>query len=204
MIILPYTQIRQTETQNTIRQVILAHGIIAYPTDTLYGLGGDFFSRTARRRIDSLKGRSRKPYSAAVSGLEMLGSLVQTIPPIFWKINRDHFPGKLTLLFPAGPQIDPDLLGGGSTIGIRMPGCPPLLELIDSLQTPLISTSLNISGQPPIHCPEEIPRAFPGLDVVISGPVLPPSRGSTVVDISHNSLRILREGDVPPREILQV
>ena len=136
--------------------------------------------------------------------MPMLRKLVEKIPSIFHRIRNRHFPGPLTLLFLPAPGIDPALLHNSSRIGIRMPDCPWLLALIEDTGLPLISTSLNISGQPALMSGQEIIRRFPRLNAVIDGGTLSPSRGSTVVDIATGELKILREGDLPASEILQL
>jgi L-threonylcarbamoyladenylate synthase len=171
-----------------------ADGLIAYPTDTLYGLGGSFFSPAAQARLDALKGRSDKPYSVAVGSMAMLESLAADIPRAFYDRWQELLPGKFTFLFKPSPSIDPILVKNGDRIGIRMPGLAPLLRLIVALGLPLVSTSANRSGEPPLNDPQRIAREFPDLDLLIDGGVLPPSPGSTLVDITVTPPRIVRRG----------
>jgi L-threonylcarbamoyladenylate synthase len=104
-------------------------------------------------------------------------------------------PGKFTFLFKPHPAIDPFLLKKSDRIGIRIPGLPLLLELISALGFPLTSTSANLSGRPPLNDPQRIAREFPAIDLLIDGGVLPPSLGSTLVDVTTTPPKILRAGD---------
>jgi L-threonylcarbamoyladenylate synthase len=125
----------------------------------------------------------------------MLESLVAEVPDVFRKRFQGLLPGKFTFLFKPGPAVDPALLKGSGKIGIRMPGLPPLLELIAALGFPLISTSANRSGRPPLNDPAAIACEFPGLDLLIDGGVLPPSKGSTLIDVTGETPHIVRRGD---------
>ena len=195
MIIIPFADILAPGTFSKIRDCLRAGGAIAYPTDTLYGLGGNFLSPSAHEAVDRLKGREGSPYSAAVADPAMLESLVAEVPEVFRKRLQGLLPGKFTFLFKPGPAVDPALLKGSGKIGIRMPGMPLLLELIAALGFPLISTSANRSGRPPLNDAAAIVREFPGLDLLIDGGTLPPSKGSTVIDLTAAPPRIARNGD---------
>jgi L-threonylcarbamoyladenylate synthase len=195
MIVIPFAAVLAPDHFASIRDCLRADGVIAYPTDTLYGLGGNFFSTAAGARIDAMKNRGDLPYSAAVADLAMLESLAAGIPAVFRERLQKLLPGKFTFLFKPGPAVDPALLKGSGKIGIRMPGLPLLLELISALGFPLISTSANLSVRPPLNDPRRIAREFPNLDLLIDGGALPPSRGSTVIDITGETPHVVRRGD---------
>ncbi len=195
MIVIPLADILAAANLKKIGDCLRADGVIAYPTDTLYGLGGNFFSPAAQARLDDLKGRSDRPYSVAVGSMAMLESLAADIPEAFYDRWQKLLPGKFTFLFKPSPAIDPALLKNSDRIGIRMPGLPPLLRLIAALGLPLVSTSANRSGRPPLNDPRCIAREFPGLDLLIDGGVLPPSLGSTLVDLTAAPPQIIRHGD---------
>ena len=195
MIIIPWNEIMANANLNEIRDCVLADGVFAYPTDTLYGLGGNFFSLTLIQKIDRLKNRHDMPYSIAVGNLPMLESLTCEIPGIFYSSFFNLLPGKFTFLFAASQAIDPRLLKNSVKIGIRLPGLPPLLSLIEKIGLPLVSTSVNRSGQPPLNDPVLIAREFPEIELLIDGGVLAPSAGSTVVDLGAVPPRLVRAGD---------
>lgn len=168
-------------------------GLLAYPTDTLYGLGGDFLNAGVHRAVDRLKGRNGVPYSAAVSDMAMMDQLVEYFPPAF-AACESLLPGRFTFLLPAARHLPPVLTGGTAKVGVRIPLLPLLLRLIDASATPWISTSANRSGRPPLQDAQAIAAEFPELDLVIDGGALPPSPGSTIVDLTETPPRIVRFG----------
>jgi L-threonylcarbamoyladenylate synthase len=194
MIAVPFAAINGAVNFKKIRECLRADGVIVYPTDTLYGLGGNFYSPAVAEKIDRLKRRSDQPYSAAVGSLAMLETLATAIPEIFRQRLTRLLPGKFTFIFSAAPGVDRRLLKNGDTIGIRLPGLTPLLRLIESLAMPLVSTSVNRSGQPPLNDPAAIAAEFPEVDILIDGGILPPSQGSTIVDLTKTPPLILRPG----------
>jgi L-threonylcarbamoyladenylate synthase len=194
MRVIPLADVLADANLKAIASCLRADGVIAYPTDTLYGLGGNFFSLPAIGRVDVMKGRRDQPYSVAVGSLAMLESLAMDIPGIFYARLQKLLPGKFTFLFKPNPAVDPALLKENSRIGIRLPGLPLLLKMIAGIGVPLVSTSANRSGRPPLNDPQRIAREFPELDLLIDGGVLPPSPGSTVVDLITTPPRVVRRG----------
>jgi|GEM_PF-254230 len=185
----------------TIKNIIANHGIIIYPTDTLYGIGGNFFSLPAIEKIDTLKNRRDMPYSVIVPGLDMLHDLVDNVPEVFEVIYEKLLPGKFTFLFRVSKSIDPALVKGRDKIGIRIPNVPDMLKLVEILNVPLISTSVNRSGEPPLNDPEAIIEQFSTIDpdrgpslLLDAGP-LPESKGSTILDLTQTPVKCIRKGD---------
>ena len=199
MIVIPLADVLTVDNLRRIGDCLRGDGVIAYPTDTLYGLGGNFLSPAAHAAVDRLKGRGGAPYSAAVGDWPMLESLVRGIPAGLRERLKGLLPGKFTFLFAPGPAVDPALLKGSGKIGVRMPGLKPLLDLIQRLGAPLVSTSANRSGRPPLQDPALIAREFPGLDILIDGGTLPSSQGSTVVDLTTAPPAIVRSGEDEPK-----
>jgi L-threonylcarbamoyladenylate synthase len=198
MHIIPYDHILQEDNLFLIRKTIGNNGVIIYPTDTLYGIGGNFFSLQATAAVDAVKKRDDMPYSVAVSGMTMLESLVETIPGSFHELYEKLLPGKFTFLFKASRSLNKELLKNSDKIGIRVPNVPNLLKMIEIINTPLISTSVNRSGEPPLNDPAEIIRQFSGertVSLLIDGGILPQSKGSTILDITETPIRCLRRGD---------
>jgi L-threonylcarbamoyladenylate synthase len=178
-----------------IKTLLKKDGIMIYPTDTLYGIGGNFFSLKVVQKIDHLKGRGDMPYSAAVADCAMIERLTEELPDYFHELAAKIFPGKFTALLKAAKSLDRALLKDNDKIGIRIPGHPRLIELLEYLGIPLISTSVNRSGSPPLQDPAQIKREFSGVDLFIDAGVLPPSQGSTVLDLTVSPIRVVREGD---------
>ncbi|MCI0470234.1 MAG: threonylcarbamoyl-AMP synthase [Candidatus Aminicenantes bacterium] len=178
-----------------IKTLLERDGIMIYPTDTLYGIGGNFFSLEAGAKIDFLKGRADMPYSAAVADCAMIERLTEELPAYFFELAKKIFPGKFTVLLKAAKSLDRALLKNNDKIGIRIPGHPRLMELLAYLEIPLISTSVNRSGLPPLQDAEQIKREFAGVELFIDAGPLPPSKGSTVLDLTVSPIRVIREGD---------
>lgn len=177
-------------------------GLIIYPTDTLYGIGCNFYSVKALAKIDKVKARLDLPYSVAVSDINMLGEIVKDIPELFNKFYKEMLPGKFTLLLDPAKSVNKKLVKGSDKIGIRIPEIPGIIRLIKFLGFPIVSTSVNKSGKPPLNSPDEI-ESFLNNEVSVPLPellfidkgILPLSKGSTVIKFSDNNIELVRKGD---------
>jgi L-threonylcarbamoyladenylate synthase len=192
-----YNDILYGEHLETIEAIITGDGIIVYPTDTLYGLGGNFYSSAVIEKIDAIKRRRDMPYSVMVPNLHMLEKLVDNIPAIFQKLYHHLLPGKFTFLFKVSKNVDRALVKGNDKIGIRIPDAPKMLKLLETLKVPFITTSVNRSGQPALNDPVDIAREFAGegVSLLIDAGILPPSGGSTILDITQVPVKCIRRGD---------
>jgi L-threonylcarbamoyladenylate synthase len=195
MIHIPYSDILKKENIHQIRETVEKNGIIIYPTDTLYALGGNFFSESVSRGIDRLKNRINLPYSVVVSGPGQMKGLVDIIPDIFLQLYEKLLPGKFTFLLPLSSSLKKPHLKNQTKIGIRIPDVPLMLELVAKLNVPLISTSVNRSGQKPLTHPGPIVKNFPGIDLIIDKGPMGPSHGSTVLDLTVSPVKCIRKGD---------
>ena len=184
----------RAEEREILHQLLLNDGIIAYPTDTLYGLGGNFHSLNVHQRLDAIKGRSDRPYSIAVRDLTEMSRLAAPLPDWVSRFGGLLFPGPFTLVLQASRTVSRSLLRGGSGIGIRIPGPPFPREILTGGGMALISTSVNHSGHPPLNDPLRIQVEFPEIDGIIDGGSLPDSPGSTVLDARCNPPVVLRRG----------
>ncbi len=193
MIVVPFPDALTPAWQARILDCVRAGGILAYPTDTLYGLGGNFLLPAVHRAIDRLKGRSGVPYSAAVGSRAMMDALVTDYPPAFADLEP-LLPGRFTFLLPAAGGLAAELTGGTGRVGLRMPDLGPLRRLIVASGVPWLSTSANRSGRPPMQDPHRIAAEFPGLDLVLDAGPLPLSPGSTIVDLTATPPHIVRSG----------
>jgi len=180
----------------TVAGILLGDGIMAYPTETFYGLGAVCFSGKAVRRIYRLKTRdARKPLSLIVSGLDMVETLASCPPPLFHRLAGEFWPGPLTLVLKALPSFPARLAGPGHTIGVRIPSVPWLRRLVQEVGFPITATSANTSGEREISDPAEILRTFSDkVDIVVDGGATPGGRASTIVDITGATHSVLREG----------
>ena len=183
-------------------EILQIGGVIAFPTDTVYGLGADAFNATAVERIYEIKNRPRhQQLPLLISDLERLTVLADPIPEIAWFLARRFWPGGLTLVLPKTDSL-PAYLASGPTIAVRVPDHPVCLALIQRLGNPIIGTSANISGQPSVLTAEEVGQQLGGkIDFIINGGKCPGGRESTVVDVTCESPIILRQGIIPSDDI---
>jgi len=192
---IPLAYLSKPENLKIVIDWVLDDRILAYPTDTLYGMGGRFSSHAVIHTIDRLKGRGDTPYSVAVSGRHMMETLVERIPPQLARLFEQLFPGPYTVLLPADRRLDRHILDRSDKIGIRIPAIPSILRLIETIGIPIISTSVNLSGGIPLTRPEDIQVAFPDIGLLIDAGELPPSQGSTILDFCVEPPRLVRRGD---------
>jgi len=177
-------------------------GVIAFPTETIYGLGVDIFNEKAVNKLYQLKGRDfNKPLSIFVSSLKMLENYVEEIPPQAKELIQKYWAGPLTLVFKASSKVPKFVLAGGNTIGIRMSSHKIINEIVERLGHPITATSANISGKKEALTADEVRQYFPsGLDYIIEDSAqentITGNIASTVVDISQHDIRILREGTI--------
>jgi L-threonylcarbamoyladenylate synthase len=169
-------------------QVLRRDGIIVYPTETVYGLGGDAFSDEGLLRVYEAKGRPLgKPISIAVSDTDMLCAVACADDPALEFIGR-FLPGPVTVILEARSCIPPLLTGGTGRIGVRIPAHEMALAIIAGFDSPITATSANISGEKDPVRPGDVRVPY---DLLVDGGVLP-GVPSTVVDLVDR--RILRRG----------
>ena len=185
--------------------VIRHGGIVAFPTDTVYGLGVNVFNEEAVQKVYRVKGREeQKPIGILISDESELCGLVGEIPESAKVLMRKFWPGALTLILPAG-GVNNLLTSGSGTIGVRIPDSGIALSLIRESGVPVTSTSANLSGHASASCAEEVLGDLDGkIDMVIDGGLLDSSVSSTVVDLTSGNLRILREGRISRQTIEEI
>jgi L-threonylcarbamoyladenylate synthase len=191
----------QQEIEKGIK-ILQKGGVIAFPTDTVYGLGADAFNSTAVKRIYEIKNRPKhQQLPLLITDAERLTTLADSIPEIAWFLARRFWPGGLTLVLPKTDTL-PAYLASGPTIAVRVPDHPACLAIIQNLGNPLIGTSANISGQPAALTAEEVGQQLGGkIDFIINGGKCPGGKESTVVDATREPPIILRQGIIPADEI---
>ncbi len=179
-------------------------GVIVYPTDTFYGLGASGYDADAVRRIYRIKRREEgKPLSLVISDHRMLEEVAADIPPELLPLAEAFWPGPLTIVLSASPRLPAGLLGGSSTIGVRIPDLAWLRELVTAAGFPLTATSANLSGEMDTSVAGEVVRDFSGkVDLIVDGGDTPGGRPSTVLDLSVCPPAILREGEVSRERLL--
>ena len=183
----------------------LAEGeVVAYPTETVYGLGADASSKTALDRLQQLKGREpERAFSVLVPDLGGLLRLAPQLPGAAHKLARRFWPGALTLVV-AVPGEELCLVSSARGVGFRCSAHPTAQALARASQRPVVSTSCNRSGAPPCRNPEQITQVFGAkLPIVGGGPVggLAPST-VVAIDLSGRT-QLLREGAIPYASLLE-
>ena len=177
------------------------NGVIAFPTDTVWGVGCHVFNKQAVERIYSVKGRSKnKPLILLGSKIEHLVPFVASIPDVAKELIEKHLPGALTLILPKSPKTPYYITAGFDTVGIRIPACPVFLEMLDRAVDGhvLATTSANVSGEISGKNKDEVVKSLGNdVDYVLDdyGFV---SQGieSTIVSVENNDIKILRQGSI--------
>ena len=180
-------------------------GVVVFPTDTLYGLGADVFSLPALQRIFAIKGRPAElALPVLVAGLDQVESVALPMSNQAQELAERFWPGPLTLVMRRSPEL-PDLVtGGADTVAVRMPAHRIPLALARRLGRPITGTSANLSGQPDLLDLDSIENQLGNLvDYIIRSGPPPEGTGSTVVDITRNKPRLLREGAISLEEIME-
>ncbi len=177
--------------------------VVAYPTETLYGLGVDPFREDALERLYQLKGRpSDMPISILVRDPAMLGEVVRDLSGPARRLIEAFLPGPLTLVLAARPHLSPLLTAGTGKIGIRISAHPLIGHLFAHYPAPITTTSANPTGQPNARDARTILSYFPqGIDCILDAGPVPGGIGSTVVDVTAEEPVILREGTISAKAI---
>ncbi len=180
-------------------------GIVAFPTETYYGLAVDPFNEKALRALFCLKARDiQKPILVLISSTGQLAEVVDSIPELYQPLMKDFWPGPLTLIFPGRKNLSPLLTGGTGTIGIRISSNTIAAELCRRWGQPITATSANISGMTPAICADDVKAIFGSeVDCIVDGGRSPARRCSTIVGIRQSRLQLFREGQVGFPMILQ-
>ena len=199
MIISINPQNPQQRLINRVSEVLEKGGLIAYPTDTFYGMGANCLSEDAIRKVYLLKKRDlSKPISVIIADLSELEELVEDIPPIFKPLSSEFWPGPLTVVFRASEKLPEILLGHSRSIGVRYPDFKWVRALVRHAGLPITATSANFSDKAEIRDPKCVREDFSGkIDLIVDGGLTPGLKPSTVIDISSGSAKILREGTLP-------
>ena len=180
-------------------RVLCEGGVVAFPTETFYGLAADARNETAVEKIFRIKGRNfRNPIALIIADEREVVPLVEEIPAAAKILMQTFWPGPLTLIFRAAPSVSSRLTGGTGKIGIRVSSHPVARLLAAGLAGPLTATSANLSGGPECSSADAVVSTLGDLaDAVIDGGPTPGGAGSTILDVTVSPPRILREGAIP-------
>ena len=186
-----------------------AGGVVVFPTDTLYGLGADVFSANAVERIFQIKLRpAGLALPVLVSSWEQALSVTRGAPDLARKLAHKlagrFWPGPLTLVLPKSESLPPGVIGGMDTVAVRMPNHPVALELIKKLGRPITGTSANRSGEQDLSTIDDVIADLGNdVDYIIKAGPAPVGASSTVVDVTTDTIRLIRQGALPFQDILE-
>lgn len=182
-------------------QVLRHSGLVAFPTDTVYGVGAMVFIASAVERLYTIKGRSTdKAIAVLVGRADDLKKVTISLTPLAEKLAHAFWPGSLTLVVPKHPAV-PEAVSALPTIGVRLPDHPAARQLLERTG-PLAVTSANRSGEPSAVTGVEVLTQLSGrIDVLLDGGHVPGGIPSTVVDCTNEIPRVLREGPITLADI---
>jgi L-threonylcarbamoyladenylate synthase len=187
-------------------QLLRAHRVIAFPTDTVYGIGAHGFSEHAIAQLFAVKTRERgKAIPYLLSDAEHLPLVAREIPDVACLLATKFWPGALTLVVPASARVPKILIAGGDTVAVRVPNHRITRALIDALGVPLAATSANISGGRDPANAEQVRAQLDGrIPLILDGGATRGNVPSTVVDVTTHPPKILRVGVITVEEIERV
>jgi len=192
------------DTIHAVVEVIRNGGVVAFPTSTLYGLGAEADNPQAVERIFDIKGRQyNQPLLVLIGDASWLPGLVHEIPTKAAILMEAFWPGGITIVFNASDRVSGRLTGNTGKLGIRVPKHPVAAAIVIELASPLTGTSANLSGKggcADISCLEE--QVAEQLDGVVDAGPLKGGPGSTVIDVTFDPPRILRQGTISEHQIL--
>jgi L-threonylcarbamoyladenylate synthase len=185
-------------------EIVSRGGVIAFRTDTFYGLGANPFDSGAVNRIKALKGRAdAQPILIVISDLDQLDRFIEKPSAEFLRLSERFWPGPLTLIAAARSEVPEEMTAGTGTIGIRLPDDDDVRSLVRACGGALTATSANPASQPPAKSAQEVADYFPaGIDSIIDGGAARTDRPSTVVDVSGAAMKVIREGVVAREELV--
>ena len=185
-------------------RVLRAAGVVAYATDTLYGLAVDPRLEEAVSRLFNVKGRSEHIAIPLIAADVAQARTVGQFGELELRLAREFWPGPLTLVVPARPGLTAALLAGRQTIAIRVPAHAVARALAAALGCPITSTSANVSGGAAPASPQQLDAAIAaGIDAVIDSGAAPGGAPSTIVDATSGRLQLLRAGAIAWERVLR-
>ena len=178
-------------------------GIVAFPTDTVYGLGASISISRAVEQVYRVKQRPRDmALPLLLADKSQISEVAQVVPQIAWLLADKFLPGALTMVLFKSESVSDIVTGGDETVAIRIPAHPIPIALIRGVGTPIAGTSANLSGQPSALTAEEVyTQLGDKVDLIIDGGRCPGGLESTIVDLTGETPVILREGAISREEL---
>ncbi len=185
----------------SVAGVIRGGGVVAFPTETFYGLGADPHQPEALRRVLGLKGRDAadKPLLLIAASLEQVAEWVRDLPPVFDRLAAHFWPGPLTMVLPAREGLPAPLLGPGGGVALRISGHTVARALCRACGTAITGTSANPTATPPCADAAAVEQTFvDGLDAILDAGPTSGGEASTIVDLCAAEPRLIRAGATEP------
>jgi L-threonylcarbamoyladenylate synthase len=198
-----------SEIQQQVEQgisILKRGGIVAFPTDTVYGLGACANINQAVERVYKLKKRPQnRALPLLLADIWQISEVAESVSQIAWLLARNFLPGALTLVLHKSSFVPNIITAGGNTIAVRIPAHPVPVTLIQGLGVPIVGTSANLSGEANSLTADEVYTQFrDSIDLVIDGGQCPGGKESTVVDVIRETAVVLREGAISREELERV
>lgn len=198
------TEIVTHEDFDLLVEALNRNEVIAFPTETVYGLGIVYDSNEAMANLKWAKKRPEtKPFTLMVANPEEIKEFAQTSERD-WKIIHALMPGPITLIFKRLESVDASITNGYDTIGIRCPNDPFVLELIQRVGKPLLVPSANISGEPAATSSDEVLEHMSGRVAMVVKGQCGSSTPSTIVNLVGDEIKIIRQGEITLEKIEEV
>ncbi len=180
--------------------------LVAFPTETVYGLGANALDETAASKIYAAKGRpSDNPLIVHVASINGVSAVVEKIPPLALKLAAAFMPGPLTLVMKKKPCVPSAVTGGLDTVAVRIPKSSAALSLIKASGVPICAPSANLSGRPSPTTARHVYNDLYGkIPYILDGGSCKIGIESTVLDLTSDKPRILRPGGLPPEKLREV
>jgi L-threonylcarbamoyladenylate synthase len=198
------TDVRQQVERAVI--ILRQGGIVAYPTDTVYGLGASMSIPCAVQRVFQAKQRPQDmALPLLVANVSQIAELAGQVTPVARRLIDSFLPGALTIVLPASGTVPDIVTAGGNTVALRIPDHPVPIALIEGIGTPLVGTSANVSGESSPLTAAEVRSQFDDeIDIIIDEGGHCAGRESTIVDLTGETPVILREGAISTEALRQV
>ena len=186
--------------------LLKAGQVIAFPTDTVYGLGAHAFQPEAVARLYEIKGRpGRVPIPLLLPEAGAMEAVCVDIPDLAWRLAEHFWPGGLTLVLRRFSLVPDVVTAGGPTVAVRVPDYPLVHELCQALGAPLAATSANRHGQPPAVTAGEVMAVLAGqIALLLDGGACPGGLSSTLLDLTVSPPRLLRRGPITIEQLRTV
>lgn len=200
---LPIVRVSSSDVPRRAIETLTQGGVVVYPTDTVYGVGCRIDDDAAVRRLFVLKGR---PHTEALpvllADVAQLDQYARDVPPAARRLVSRFWPGALTVVVRRSERVPSLVAGGGPTVALRVPNHPVPRALVRAVGVPIVGTSANTHGMPsPVTAQLAVYDLGDRVDLVLDGGRVPGGRESTVVDVTSQSPRVVRQGAIPAKEI---